>query len=155
MQRWLDTHWHAEVDFVVPLGQEIDPDIYSESAASMPALGTGRTRVLVSGGWSRRAGGLALALSAGADVGLDRVTIAPVVRGSGLWVLMSDALEVGGFADAKWGLDEADERWLRVGLLERVGPAIGLSGELTMSTMFATQHTEAATEAGLRFVWRR
>ena len=50
----------AERPNVLIMGEDIDREIYSESASSMPALGTGRTRVLVRGGWNRRSGGATL-----------------------------------------------------------------------------------------------
>jgi len=153
--RWLDSKWHVGIRFALPLTTDIDRTVYSASADNVPALDTGRTRTRLGGGFGHRTDRYALDLTLGADIGLDTISIAPTARLSGLLVLLENALEAGAFVDAKWGTEEEDDRWIRLGLLERVGPAIGLSGEVVVSTIFAARNTEAATEASLRLVWRR
>lgn len=153
--RWLDPRWHMGLEFSIPLTRDLDADTYAQSAPQMPTLDEGRLGMRLDGGWTQRTERFAVDFTVGAAIGLDSISLAPLARASGSLVLLDDALEAGAFADGRWGLEDGDDRWLRVGLVERIGPRVGLSGEIVASTILAARNTEAATEAGVRIVWRR
>ena len=153
----LNDNWSLAVGASFPGAFDTDTieDSYPQNRNAFPSPGLDDTLVHILAGWVSRLPNWTIAGRGGLATPLSDEAPLPVIEVYTVWRSKSDGFAAGPYFAGRWALDDSGPALGVVGLMERIGPPMGLSVELKLETSVFAENLEDVSGIHLAAVWRQ